>query len=100
MQSEFTFESGGHRGVAVRSDRPWGHGLKVNIFCEEGRLLNVIFFCCHPEFAAFDILQTMSTGQLIELAARQLSTGKLASNLLEARKANFALYMPFEIAPI
>jgi hypothetical protein len=48
MQSEFKFDAGRYRCVAVRSDRPWGHGLNVDIRSDEGQLLNVIHFSCHP----------------------------------------------------
>jgi hypothetical protein len=97
MQSEFTFEASGYRCVAVRSDRPWGHGLKVNIFCDQGRLLNVISFACHPEFPEYEILQAKNTEQLVELAASQLRTGELENNLLEVRKDNLPLFVRFKV---
>jgi hypothetical protein len=97
MQSEITFKAGGYRCVAARSDKSWGHGLKVSIFDLEGLLLNVVTFACHPEFPAYETLQTMSTEKLIELAANQLNTGELEESLVKARQADLQLYVRFEI---
>jgi hypothetical protein len=99
MQSETTFEAGGYRCVAVRSDTPWGHGLKVNIHGYDGLLLNVITFACHPEFPSFEILQAMNTQQLVELAIDQLNTGELESPLSEVREAKLQLFVTFKITP-
>jgi hypothetical protein len=97
MQTEFTFKAGGHRCVAVRSDRPWGHGLKVNIFGDRDRLLNVVTFCSHPEFPGHDILQAMNTEQLVELAAGQLN--ELESGLSRARMAELQIFVAFKVPP-
>ncbi len=83
--------------MAVRSDRPWGHGLKVNILSDHGHLLNVISFHCHPEFPDYDILQAKNTEQLVELAARHLSTGELESSLSAVRSDKLALVVRFKI---
>ncbi|MBR1145714.1 hypothetical protein [Bradyrhizobium sp. AUGA SZCCT0431] len=99
MQDEFKFDAGGYRCVAVRSDRPWGHGLDVKLFDGEGDLLNAISFVCHPEFPAFGILQTMNTEQLVELAANRLNTGELDSALLDVREAKLQLCLTFKITP-
>jgi hypothetical protein len=99
MQSQFTFDAGGYRCVAVRSDVPWGHGLKVNIHSHDGLLLNVVKFACHPEFPSFEILQAMNTQQLVELAANELSTPELKRSLLEVREAKLQLFVNFKIVP-
>lgn len=99
MQDEFGFDAGGYRCMAVRSDRPWGHGLDVNLFDSEGSLVNAVSFAGHPEFPAFEILQAMNTEQLVELAARQLNTAELESTLLNIRKVELRLYLRFKIEP-
>ena len=83
--------------MSVRSDRPWGHGLKVNIFCDQGHILNVISFACHPEYPEYENLQAKTTEQLVELAASQLRTGELENSLLEARKDNLQLFVRFKV---
>ena len=99
MPSEFAFDAGGYRCVGVRSDHAWGHGLKVNIFCEEGRPLNVITFACHPEFPDYETLQAMDTEQLVVLAAHQLNTGELEDSLVKVRDVGLQLYVNFKVAP-
>jgi hypothetical protein len=65
MQSEFKFDAGGHRCVAVRTDRHWGHGLDVNILGRDGHLLNVVTFACNPELPSFKTFQALSTEELV-----------------------------------
>jgi hypothetical protein len=98
VSSEFAFDAGGYRCVGVRSDHAWGHGLKVNIFCEEGRLLNVIGFACHPEFPDYESLQAMDTEQLVALAAHHLNTGQLEDSLVEVREVGLKLLVNFRVA--
>ena len=97
MQNEIAFDAGGYRCVAVRSDHSWGHGLKVNVHNNDGLLLNVVTFACHPEFPAFEILQAMNTQQLVELAASRLNSGEIEDSLLEARAVNLHLLFRFEV---
>jgi hypothetical protein len=97
MQSEFKFDAGGYRCVAVRSDRHWGHGLDVNILGRDGHLLNVVTFACNPELPSFKTFQALSTQELVELAANQLNSGELESSLSEAREAKLQLFVSFEI---
>jgi hypothetical protein len=85
MSDEFSFKVGEYRCVAVRSDRPWGNGLRVDMFGADGQLSNIVMFACHPEFPGFDTLQAMGTEQLVERAAAQLRTGGLEASLSEAR---------------
>jgi hypothetical protein len=99
MQNEITFEAGGYRCVAVRSDRSWGHGLKVNVHSNDGLLLKVVTFACHPEFSSFEILQAMNTQHLVELAASRLNSGELEDSLLQAQAANLQLLFGFEVLP-
>jgi hypothetical protein len=63
MQNEFgyTCENGRYRCVTTRRDVPWGHGLKVEIFDEDGKPVNTVCFSCHPEFPEHEILQAMTT---------------------------------------
>ncbi len=97
MPDEFTFEAGGRRCIAVRSDRAWGNGLKVNIVGDEDQVVNVITFACYPELPGYEILQAMNTEQLVGLAASQLSTAELDNDLVEARKVNLQLYVAFKV---
>jgi len=100
MKDQINFVAGPYRCVAVRCDRPWGHGLRVSV--HNGRnhdLLNTVRFACHPEFAGYDQLQTMSTEQLISLAQAQLGSGLLDENLAKARAGGLTLIIRFE-API
>jgi hypothetical protein len=99
MEREFTFESAGYRCVAIRSDRSWGHGLDVKIVGDDDQVLNTIYFSCHPEFPSHDILQAMSTEQLVELAAKSISRAEFQTALLGARTVNLKLYMAFQIPP-
>ena len=98
MQDEFSFDAGGYRCVAVRSDRPWGHGLDVKLLDGTGNLLNAVSFACHPEFPDFEILQTMSSEQLVELAASQLNTGELEKDLLQVRSVGLELLLRFKVS--
>lgn len=99
MQDEFVFEAGEYHCVAVRSDRPWGNGLKVKIFGTDGQLLNVVLFACHPEFPGYDVLQAMGTEQMVERAAALLRTDELNHGLSLARKGNLGtLYVNLRLA--
>lgn len=97
MQDEFVFEAGEYHCVAVRSDRPWGNGLSVEMFGADGQLLNIVIFACHPEFPGFDVLQAMGTEQMVERAAAQLRTGALEHSLSEARRSKLGTcYVRFQ----
>ena len=98
MQDEDSFSTGEYRCIAVRSDRTWGNGLKVNVFDNVGELLNVVHFSCHPEQSGYDTLQAMRTDQLIELAARQLQTEDCKTSLAKARQNGLTLYFAFQAA--
>jgi hypothetical protein len=97
MEDQINFVAGRYRCVAVRCDRPWGHGLQLSVY--DGRnddRLNTIQFACHPEFAGYDQLQELSTEQLISLAKAQLESGSLDESMAKARANGFGLIVRFE----
>ena len=57
---------------AHRNDRPWGHGIDVNIYEDGQRLWASTSFACHPDFLEFQRFQAMSTVELLAVAVDQL----------------------------
>jgi hypothetical protein len=97
LQDEYSFSTGEYQCIAARSDRTWGNGLKVSVFDDQGQLLNVVHFSCHPEQSGYDTLQAMRTDQLIKLAARQLKTENCKTSLAKARQNGLILYYAFQV---
>ncbi len=96
-EKQINFVAGQCHCVAVRCDRPWGHGLQVSIYdgCQ-GNILNQVQFGCHPEFAGYDQLQAMSSEQLVSLAKAHLEFGTLDESLARASANGFRLTIRFE----
>ncbi|PAY05164.1 hypothetical protein CK489_31775 [Bradyrhizobium sp. UFLA03-84] len=96
VEDEYAFDAGDWRCVAVRSDRPWGNGLKVRAFDRKGHPLFVVDFVCHPELPAYEELQAMSTSELIDLAALRLHAEECRRSLMEAREQGLHLILGFQ----
>jgi hypothetical protein len=67
---------------------PRGHGPRVNVFSDEGNLLNVVLFAVHPAFPDDDILQAKNTEELVDLAASQLKSDELEERVSASRVCN------------
>jgi hypothetical protein len=76
---------------------PWGHGLGVNVFSDEGNLLNVVLFAAHPEFPDDDILQAKNTEELVDLAASQLKSDELEERLVSVRQSGLQLVIRLKL---
>ncbi len=100
MEDQAHFVAGKYRCIAVRSDRPWGHGLQASVYdTRTSDLLNTIQFGCHPEFADFHQLQAMTTEQLIANAKAQLESGALDESLEMASASGLRLIVRFKAPP-
>jgi hypothetical protein len=72
IAAEYQIGNETFRAVAIRDDLPWGNGIKVSIFDQNGTPWVTTSFRCHPEFLDFDRFQEMDTSQLLEVAVRRL----------------------------
>jgi hypothetical protein len=93
LEQVFTYPIDGesYRSFATRSDRPWGHGLKVVRLGQAGAVIDVVFFFCHPEFTDFEEFHQMSTADLLRIAEKMPVSRKMENALLTARQAGLQL---------
>ena len=89
MEKQFFF---GDLKTVIRAqpdDKDWGKGLEVTFECS-GKVCKV-GFACHPEFANFEDLNSLSHEMLFEKALRILESGKLNENIKSASNSGIKL---------
>lgn len=79
----------------IEKTSSWGKGVKISIIRPDNTLLNTITYSCLPEFDQYELYQSKTTEQLVDIALARLEADMVTEDFKLAAEYGLGLLLPF-----